>query len=69
MKVVGGRRFHCGRDGWIPGGKYTGQDVVGETERAGLPQLFTGNGSGGLHVDSGSDTGADSSGGPCIFLV
>ena len=44
MKVVGGRQFCCRRDGWIPGGEYTGQDVIGEAERAGLPQLFTGNG-------------------------
>ena len=47
MKVVGGRWFCCGRDGWILSGEYTGQDVVGEAEKADLPQLFTGNGSGG----------------------
>ena len=59
--MVGGRRFHCGRDDWILGGEYTGQDVIGEAEKADLPQLFTGNGSGGWHIDSGSDMGADSS--------
>ena len=69
VKVVGGWRFRCGWDDWILGGEYTGQDVVGEAERANLPQLFTGNGSGGWHIDSGSDTGADSSDGPCISSI
>ena len=45
MKVGGGRRSRCGRDGWIPGGEYNGQDLIGEAERAELPKIFTGNGS------------------------
>ena len=53
----------------VLGGEYTGQDVAGEAERADLPQLFTGNGSGGWHIDSGSDRGADSSDGPCISSI